>query len=280
MGFILATLLMGGATILAASTRNIEVTYGVNIVVDGVLQEFQEDMRPFMSGNRTFAPVRGIAYALGANVEWDAATQTVYLVTTPTTPAAYSTTAPTTPTPALDDPYKAHYIIGSWHFSDFTAAYPRFSAPSDNMIVTFTADGYVVFSHGDGTYDIDTFTINGNRIIFGRDEYYDMTAPIATFHIDGDRLSLSQGFHFTRATHYNADDLLIGLWEHEAIAFDLRPDGTAVFTEPGYEDTGRFYVYDDILFLTWEDYWMMAYFYEVDETSLSLILTIMEFSRE
>ena len=148
------------------------------------------------------------------------------------------------------------------------------------MTATFTADGSAVFSHGDGTYDIDTFTISGHRIIFGRDEYYDEFAPVATFSIEGNRLWLYQGFHFTRAADYDADDLLIGMWENadRAITLELLPDGTMIFEEPGYVDLGEFYVYDDILVLVWDN-GFMAYFFEVDEASLSLILTIMEFER-
>jgi len=56
-----------------------EVSYGIRVVVDGVEQNFAEDMRPFISGGRTFLPVRGIAEALGIPVEWDGETSTVYI---------------------------------------------------------------------------------------------------------------------------------------------------------------------------------------------------------
>ena len=35
------------------------------------------DLAPFIQDNRTFVPVRVVGEALGAEVEWDAATQTV-----------------------------------------------------------------------------------------------------------------------------------------------------------------------------------------------------------
>jgi hypothetical protein len=95
-GILIAILFMGTVTAVAASTRTIQATYGVNVVVDGAWQQFAPDMQPFISGGRTFLPVRGIADAFGVDVEWISATQTVYL-NTPTHPAVIS--APT-PTPA------------------------------------------------------------------------------------------------------------------------------------------------------------------------------------
>jgi len=95
IGFLLAVLLLGTVTIVTANTRTIEATYGVNIVVNGVQQVFSNDMMPFTSEGRTFLPVRGIADALGLDIEWVGATQTVYL----TTPAPLPAQLPTIPTP-------------------------------------------------------------------------------------------------------------------------------------------------------------------------------------
>ena len=79
MGFLLATLILGAVTVAATANRTIEVTYGVNVVLDGVTQTFSEDMQPFVSGGRTFMPLRAIADALGLDVQWDSATSTAYL---------------------------------------------------------------------------------------------------------------------------------------------------------------------------------------------------------
>ncbi|MDD4802841.1 MAG: copper amine oxidase N-terminal domain-containing protein [Syntrophomonas sp.] len=49
----------------------------IKIVVNG--QELKTDVEPQVIGNRTMAPVRWIAEALGAEVEWDAQTNTVYI---------------------------------------------------------------------------------------------------------------------------------------------------------------------------------------------------------
>jgi hypothetical protein len=78
MGFLMATLLLGTVNVLA-STRTINVTYGINVVVDGIRQVFSDDMMPFTSEGRTFLPVRGIADALGLDASWDGTTSTVYI---------------------------------------------------------------------------------------------------------------------------------------------------------------------------------------------------------
>jgi hypothetical protein len=51
----------------------------VGVVVNGVRQNFAADSQPFISGGRTFLPVRGIAESLGADVTWNSATSTVYI---------------------------------------------------------------------------------------------------------------------------------------------------------------------------------------------------------
>ena len=51
----------------------------IKLVVNG--QEIKPDVSPQIIGNRTMVPVRWIAEALGANVEWDAQTKTVLITT-------------------------------------------------------------------------------------------------------------------------------------------------------------------------------------------------------
>jgi hypothetical protein len=101
LGFLMAALFMGTVTVVAA-TRTIQATYGVRVVVNGIPTEFAHDMQPFVSEGRTFLPVRGIADAFGADVQWVAATQTVYLntITPAPTPAPIPQPTPTPmPTP-------------------------------------------------------------------------------------------------------------------------------------------------------------------------------------
>lgn len=54
-------------------------TEPVKLVVNG--QEIKPDVSPQIIGGRTMVPVRWIAEALGANVEWDAQTKTVIITT-------------------------------------------------------------------------------------------------------------------------------------------------------------------------------------------------------
>ncbi|MCL2199068.1 MAG: stalk domain-containing protein [Defluviitaleaceae bacterium] len=83
IGSLITLLLLGATTAVIASSRTIQATYGVGVVVNGVRQNFPDDMRPFISEGRTFLPVRGIAEALDVDVMWEGATQTVYVGTLP-----------------------------------------------------------------------------------------------------------------------------------------------------------------------------------------------------
>ena len=82
LGFIISAMFFATITaVFAASARNIEVSHGVNIVIDGIRLDFPDDMQPFIYSNRTFVSVRGIADVLGLDVDWDGNTSTVYLNT-------------------------------------------------------------------------------------------------------------------------------------------------------------------------------------------------------
>jgi len=76
-GVLITVLIIGTLTFATPFVR--EVFYGVNVVVNGVPQEFDDDMQPFIMDGRTFLPVRGIAEALDVPVDWDSETQTVYV---------------------------------------------------------------------------------------------------------------------------------------------------------------------------------------------------------
>ena len=94
VGVLATVLLLGTASVFAATTRTLDATYGVTVVVDGVRQNFADDMQPFTANDRTFLPVRGIADALGLNVEWDGNTRTVYLNSPDAQPSAQITPPP------------------------------------------------------------------------------------------------------------------------------------------------------------------------------------------
>ena len=287
VGFFLAVLVMGSATMLAATTRTIEVTYGVNIVIDGVLHEFADDMRPFLSGGRTFVPVRGIADALGVDVQWDYETLTAYL-------NSKAPEAPEPTPPPMPGQAEADTIIGNWHFADFVAAYDRFVAPRDMMII-FTEDGTMIFRYGYDDYEEGAIEIVGNQIQLEQESIYPdmypdmltvaMLSPTITFRVDEDMLTLYHGFHFTRVYQGSGDDPLLGKWQMYVpfytgqIFMELLPDGAALFEVSGGELIyGYYYIYHDMMLLVW-DYGMMAYFYEISGDSLTLTLMIMEFFR-
>ncbi|MCL2837848.1 MAG: copper amine oxidase N-terminal domain-containing protein [Oscillospiraceae bacterium] len=65
--------------VFASSGVMREVFFGVQVSVNGEVQNFDEDMTPFIVDGRTFLPVRAIAEALGVDVDFDEETNTVLL---------------------------------------------------------------------------------------------------------------------------------------------------------------------------------------------------------
>ena len=61
----------------ARETALRELTYGVNVIVNGRALELQGVDRPFILDGRTFLPVSVVAQSLGVPVQWDGATWTV-----------------------------------------------------------------------------------------------------------------------------------------------------------------------------------------------------------
>ncbi|MCL2620014.1 MAG: stalk domain-containing protein [Defluviitaleaceae bacterium] len=82
-GFLMCAVL--STTLVLANTGGVwrEVFYDVNVVVNGVPQNFPADMTPFITEGRTFLPVRGIAEVLDVPVDWYGPTRTVYIGTIP-----------------------------------------------------------------------------------------------------------------------------------------------------------------------------------------------------
>ena len=64
-----------------AQTRELDVTYGISIRLDGVVVEFEYGMRPFIVGDRTYLSVRAMADLLGLCVDFDDDARTVILGT-------------------------------------------------------------------------------------------------------------------------------------------------------------------------------------------------------
>jgi len=65
--------------VFASNAQVREIFFGVQVSVNGEVQNFDEDMTPFIMDGRTFLPVRGIADTLGVDVDFDEATNTVLL---------------------------------------------------------------------------------------------------------------------------------------------------------------------------------------------------------
>ena len=77
---VLATSLIGaGLLTLEAQQVTRQISFGVNLNVDGQLLQLPQEDRPFIMDGRTFLPVRAIAEALGTAVDWNGQTATVYI---------------------------------------------------------------------------------------------------------------------------------------------------------------------------------------------------------
>lgn len=92
--FILVGVLLLSSVIFAASMRkNITVDYmGIKLVVDGKEVIMGNDMagnkiEPFAYEGTTYLPVRALAEALGKTVQWDEATNTIFIGDGEITPA-------------------------------------------------------------------------------------------------------------------------------------------------------------------------------------------------
>ncbi len=80
LGAMVATLIVGaGPTAFAkVSKMDIPVSFNnIKVVIDG--QELKTDKEPFTYEGTTYLPVRAVAEAVGKDVKWDSATQTVTL---------------------------------------------------------------------------------------------------------------------------------------------------------------------------------------------------------
>ena len=106
---VLATLMLSGTALMAGPVMR-EIVFGVSVTLDGETIQFEEDMRPFLMGDRAFLPVRAIAEIAGLYVDFDGATNTVVLTT--------EGTAAVTDTQA----HAGHQLVGTWAW-DISASY-------------------------------------------------------------------------------------------------------------------------------------------------------------
>ena len=73
---VLVTMLLSGTFLVAANTQNVirEITYGIGVILNGQVVQFNEDSRPFVMGGRTFLPLRALAELLDMPVDFEPAT--------------------------------------------------------------------------------------------------------------------------------------------------------------------------------------------------------------
>jgi len=77
---VLITVLLLSATMVYANNRvTREITYGINVMLNGEMVQFDEDARPFVMDGRTFLPLRTIADMVGLPVDFDPSTNTAIL---------------------------------------------------------------------------------------------------------------------------------------------------------------------------------------------------------
>ncbi|MCL2573286.1 MAG: copper amine oxidase N-terminal domain-containing protein [Defluviitaleaceae bacterium] len=77
---VIVTMMLSGTLVMANPVMR-ELVFGVGVSFNGEVQQFEEDMRPFVIDGRTFLPVRAIADIVGLDVDFDGATNMVILTT-------------------------------------------------------------------------------------------------------------------------------------------------------------------------------------------------------
>ena len=81
MAGILVMCLLFSAMLVIANPQTVtrQIPYGINVVLNGEKLQFSEANRPFTMDGTTFMPLRVISETLGIAVDFDAATNTVFL---------------------------------------------------------------------------------------------------------------------------------------------------------------------------------------------------------
>ena len=83
IGFAVAAVLSVTTAIIASTDIGIdssrEISFDMNVMVNGNLMEFSEDARPFIMDGRSFLPARSFADFFGIDVGWNPNTSTLYL---------------------------------------------------------------------------------------------------------------------------------------------------------------------------------------------------------
>jgi len=211
---VLATVLFSGTLVMANPVLR-EIAFGVNVSINGKIIRFEQDEQPFVMEERTFLPVRAIAYALGLEVGWDAETSTVLLTggaqSPPPSPDPEQPQPPVSPESVQSSSFSAAMFDSGGGLGGSVTALPSvsmFGSSFENAVVyqsTSTGANLRVFSmhnlngrysrlvgtigrvDGSGSRDI-IYTIFGDGTILAQHE---MTANDAPVSIDIDVTGVS-----------------------------------------------------------------------------------------
>jgi len=167
-GVLISALLIGTFAIASPFIR--EVFYDVNVVINGELMEFDDDMQPFISNGRTFLPIRRIAEALHIHTHWDSVTSTVYLI-------------------QLGEPPADHAIIGEWRLVGWQSLDGEFVCANEMLV------GWASF-HWPNYFENATDEFIENFIEMGQ--------STRTFFADGTGY-ITDGPHTTPIIHWSAN---------------------------------------------------------------------------
>jgi len=165
-GFIVGAVVMAllVSTFVLANSAMREVFFGVNVAIDGEVINFDYDMRPFITEGRTFLPVRAIADAVGLDVDFDEATNTVLLSTdgAPVAPPQGPVEFDGDVVYYWDIENMANLTMptGGWWWNPFDENVP-FQLPAGNYRIVFEG----AFTEAPGNWDDVAITVhvNGSR---------------------------------------------------------------------------------------------------------------------
>ncbi|MCL2401966.1 MAG: copper amine oxidase N-terminal domain-containing protein [Oscillospiraceae bacterium] len=143
LGVVVTLVLTMAGTALASTVRNINVTYrDIRIVVDGqeiTPRDAQGNVvEPFIFEGTTFLPVRAVAEALGQEVDWDGATNTVYIGGAPTQPTEPPPTYESAPAPQPET-----FML---HTGTFTVGQ---DIPAGRYVITVEGSGNFIVHNAD-----------------------------------------------------------------------------------------------------------------------------------
>lgn len=142
-------MLLGTCSVSAANgTQNISATFrNIKIVVDG--KQVSTSAEPFIYNGTTYLPIRAVGEAVGKEVTWDSATNTVYLGAVPASAQQPATPAPASDTAILRQ-YRNEVGLSEENFSYYFPAIR--SGEESAFFVTEVYSvliDYIIYSSGD-----------------------------------------------------------------------------------------------------------------------------------